>query len=87
MADTVSTTRFQLDPGQRVRVTVRLNGTPRSFVFDTARRHAAVSTAVAATLGRAVREDRSGVRVVDMPRTLACWMSLEPETRPYRSAA
>jgi hypothetical protein len=38
---------------------------PRSFVFDTARRNAAVSTAVAATLDRAVREDRAGVRVVD----------------------
>ena len=64
-AESVSTTRFQLDPAGRILVTVRVDGKAHAFVLDTGTRYTTVSPAVATTLNRKIQEIRPGVRTID----------------------
>jgi hypothetical protein len=64
-AESVSTTRFQLDPAGRILVRVRVDGKAHAFVMDTGTRHTTVSPAVATALNRRIQEIRPGVRTID----------------------
>ena len=64
-AESVSTTRFRLDPAGRILVTVRVDGKAHAFVMDTGTRHTTVSPAVATALSRRIQEIRPGVRAID----------------------
>ena len=64
-AESVSTTRFQLDPAGRILVTVRVDGKAHAFVLDTGTRYTTVSPAVATALNRKIQEIRPGVRTID----------------------
>lgn len=62
----ITTTRFQFDPSDRIPVVVRIEGRAHPFVFDVGTRHTTVTSAVATTVNRPIRESRPGVRTIEL---------------------